>query len=522
VAALAAGAVVSVVPQALTLLPAEAQTAPSRPVDTDITSYVLFGFSHVEFKGGNATGRGIIRGGNVGSNGVDTGDPDPTINICANGRAVMSDGSQVVGDTVRFARECDFWDLFANRVVGEGGGTVNSGPTPVTIPVVAQPPLPAMACDPSRNVTVRAGDPPTSLPPGTYGAVEFQNGTDVTLSAGLYQMCSFHTGQRAIVRVAPGTEMRVTGRFNLGDATEFGRGAACSTRIYARGDNVGANDATINFGESVVAAGHFLTHKRIDLGRATTLFGTFWGDHIGSDFNVNIDYCPPQGEFPFTKSIAGPGAGSQGEIQIQITCLPSPPNSSIPPFVIPPGAAPGDYSTVVTGVTLPAICRAVETVNGDNETVDPVVPLGRSAPPPPETVVCPDVGHNEVDLRTGRRRSLPPATIVDVFDTTSTSSSTTTTESTTTTTDGSTTTTESTTTTTTTTLPTTTSTTTPLTLPPEACVLPTVVTTDPGGENEPLARTGGAAGLLVGVFLTAIGVVLVVAGRRRPADDGRL
>jgi hypothetical protein len=57
-----------------------------------------------------------------------------------------------------------------------------------------------------------------------------------------------------------------------------------------------------------------------------------------------------------------------------------------------------------------------------------------------------------------------------------------------------------------------------LTFPPgDVCVLPTVVTVP---EEEPLARTGGTAGLFVGVFLTTVGVVLVVAGRRRRVASG--
>ena len=67
----------------------------------------------------NAAGRGIINGGDVGANGVSTG--DPTVNICANGRVTMSDGSQLVADTLRAENSagnpCVFWDVFANRLL---------------------------------------------------------------------------------------------------------------------------------------------------------------------------------------------------------------------------------------------------------------------------------------------------------------------------------------------------------------------------------------------------------------------
>ena len=138
---------------------------PSRPVDTDLSNYVLFGFDSVAFKGANLAGRGIIRGGNVGANGLDPGDPDPTVNICANGRVTMSEGSQLVADTLRAndspGNPCVFWDVFANRLAGGSSiGNAHSGPNPVTLPVVEEPPLPAMSCNAANPITVRKGDPP--------------------------------------------------------------------------------------------------------------------------------------------------------------------------------------------------------------------------------------------------------------------------------------------------------------------------------------------------------------------------
>ena len=89
--------------------------------------------------------RGIIRGGNVGANGVNAN--NPTVNICANGRVTMSEGSQLVADTLRAENSagnpCVFWDVFANRLTGGSSlGPVNSGPTPVSMPVVAAPAFP--------------------------------------------------------------------------------------------------------------------------------------------------------------------------------------------------------------------------------------------------------------------------------------------------------------------------------------------------------------------------------------------
>ena len=98
------------------------------------------------------------------------------------------------------------------------------------------------------------------LPPGTYGDVVFQDNTVVTLQpGGLYQMCSFHTGQSVTVNVVPGTELRVLRNFELNQDTVFGRGAACSARVYVQGSGIGANDNAINFSKDTTVAGHFFT-----------------------------------------------------------------------------------------------------------------------------------------------------------------------------------------------------------------------------------------------------------------------
>ena len=47
------------------MLSAFASNAPSRPLDRDLSSYVLFAFDTLDFKGGT------ISGGDVGANGID-------------------------------------------------------------------------------------------------------------------------------------------------------------------------------------------------------------------------------------------------------------------------------------------------------------------------------------------------------------------------------------------------------------------------------------------------------------------
>jgi hypothetical protein len=100
-----------------------AQPSPSR----DINNYVLFATDSLTFKGDDASGasqtRGLITGGHVGVNRIDTthNPPSPLLSMCGGGsnhRVIMSDGTQVVADTAAFQSPCNLYDVFANIVNG--------------------------------------------------------------------------------------------------------------------------------------------------------------------------------------------------------------------------------------------------------------------------------------------------------------------------------------------------------------------------------------------------------------------
>src|SRR3954471_16398370 len=77
-------AIVAVTVGMVQVIGAFAAGSPSRPVDRDLSSYVLFAFNTLDFKGGESPGRGIIHGGDVGAGGIDS-TPDnssPIMNIC--------------------------------------------------------------------------------------------------------------------------------------------------------------------------------------------------------------------------------------------------------------------------------------------------------------------------------------------------------------------------------------------------------------------------------------------------------
>jgi uncharacterized repeat protein (TIGR01451 family) len=275
-------------------------------VSRDIKSYVLFAAGQVELKGGNTSAgdRGIIDGGNVGANGVGLDSGTPEIAICTNGTARMSDGTQMVGDTVRFTPLCDVWDAFFNTNLGsEPQGVARNFQGPFTPPVLSMPTFPSFACDPDAPDLIVAKGDTAMVSPGVYGEVTFHDNSRVAMEAGEYRVCSFHTGQDVQVTTAPGVTMLVQEQWELSPGAEFGgTGCAGIPRVLVRGTGIGNNDNSINFSTQTDAWGHFYAAShRIGLGRDNDLHGTFWAGqlqgeitgHIGSDFNTNVEYCPP-------------------------------------------------------------------------------------------------------------------------------------------------------------------------------------------------------------------------------------
>jgi hypothetical protein len=67
---------------------------------------------------------------------------------------------------------------------------------------------------------------------------------------------------------------------------------------------VSSNENTVRFGQDSEVWGHFYAPKgKLNLGNQTDLHGTFWARTIGSDFNVDVEYCPPPLPEPETGSI---------------------------------------------------------------------------------------------------------------------------------------------------------------------------------------------------------------------------
>ncbi len=70
------------------------------------------------------------------------------------------------------------------------------------------------------------------------------------------------------------------------------------------------------------------------------------------------------------KTIAGPGAGQQGEIRIHTECNDK---ALTPDLVIPAGTPAGDQTQQYDGIRVPATCKVTETADGHTSTVSVVV-----------------------------------------------------------------------------------------------------------------------------------------------------
>jgi len=279
---------------------------------TDLDSYVLFatgeGLSDntapLTYKGGNDAGTGYVWGGNVGVNRADgnLGNGTQMISVGANGRFIMSSGTQLVGDSIQLGPEALVYDVYTNQQAGTGwpvSGVVNgtvSGFTPPIfnpMPVLFDPSFTAgtVEVDVATGTTYNGGTP---LAPGAYGDLSVKDGATIYLTAGTYTFTRFNTGQNFTVYTVPGTIVQVTG-----DSDENSRDLQFNGSGF-----VGSADPTIEsvalfrylgtdvqFSDTSTFWGVVLApNADIGLGRANTLYGRFISKQIHSDFNDNIYY----------------------------------------------------------------------------------------------------------------------------------------------------------------------------------------------------------------------------------------
>ncbi len=131
-----------------------------------------------------------------------------------------------------------------------------------------------------------------------------------------------------------------------------------------------------------------MEYKPIDVGTKCTVIETSNGTTVGTEVVVTGDgqqVTIPSGKHETVeitdtyhhvgsllvrKTIAGPGAGQQGEIRIHTVCNGT---ALTPDFVIPAGTPAGDQTMQYDHIRVPATCTVTETVDGHTSTVSVVV-----------------------------------------------------------------------------------------------------------------------------------------------------
>ncbi len=144
-------------------------------------------------------------------------------------------------------------------------------------------------------------------------------------------------------------------------------GTTCTVTETSNGTVVGTEVEVVGSGQEVT----------IPSGKSKTVEITDTYHHVGS--------------LLVRKTIAGPGAGQQGEIRIRTVCNDK---ALTPDFVIPAGTAAGDQTQQYDDIRVPAKCKVTETVDGHTSSVSVVVQgSGQTVSVPPGEIVEADVSN---------------------------------------------------------------------------------------------------------------------------------
>jgi Domain of unknown function (DUF5979)/Thioester domain len=156
------------------------------------------------------------------------------------------------------------------------------------------------------------------------------------------------------------------------------------------------------------AGKRFRIYRHIPAGTTCTVTETANGSNATTDVTVTGDgqevaipaggkvvasledvYHFVPGSLIVSKTIAGPGAGQQGEITIHTVCDGQ---ALSPDFVIPAGTPAGGQSQQYDDIPTPATCTVTETADGSTSTVSVVVEgSGQTVAVPPGSVVETDL-----------------------------------------------------------------------------------------------------------------------------------
>ena len=180
----------------------------------------------------------------------------------------MADGTKVTANRVRLFAGTSAYDVDANHL--ENLGTVRGTYTPAYAPSGASAfcTATAFACG-GPNVLVQGAG--ATLPPGSYGAVEVDIGATLTVTSGVYELCSLRFQPNATLTVEAGAAsplIRVEGSIRGARFVTIGAGLGTGRpsfeitgkrAAFARGANISAHLAApfgvLRFGRELIFDG---------------------------------------------------------------------------------------------------------------------------------------------------------------------------------------------------------------------------------------------------------------------------
>jgi len=288
--------------------------------------------------------------GNAGTN-----DPGGQLQL---GRKTNAAGGVLSADSVQLGPGSRVAAVAANSLGKKKATIAQEGPA--TLPLV-EPfcPVPAFACG-GQEVSV-AKNKTMELAPGAYGAVTLQNGADLVLGAGTYELCALRGGKKATIAAGPSTVLNVQGTLVLGKGSQLGPSGGEPFVV-----NLGGGAAKLG-AKSKATAVLSAPGAALDLGANVQWRGGFCAATIRGAARVRLDCAAP----PPTTT----------------TTSTSPTTTST--FTLPPSTLPATTTTTTTTTTQPVpagcfngaidpgeSCDDANTVAGDGCTgcsVDPVI-----------------------------------------------------------------------------------------------------------------------------------------------------
>jgi ELWxxDGT repeat protein len=256
--------------------------------------------------------------GDVGANqakahshaGVDDDGNAEAVTVRVGQKATMQEpSSRLIGDRVWLMPQASVYNVVHNVLVNKQGTVLGAVTSPVSLPYLTLPAFPVVT--PGTAAVTVAKNQTLTLPAGSYGRVQVNQGGTLVLTGGLYQMLSLDLDQRATVLFRGVTEIRIKTELSTNvkarlilDQSVPGLSAA-QMRIYVEGDDTvcqhtgsadddgdDAGRVSVHIGQqNVVQANIYAANGSVWLKSKTQATGAFIGVHtrIGAGVTLTLE-----------------------------------------------------------------------------------------------------------------------------------------------------------------------------------------------------------------------------------------